>query len=322
MEAVLAELEEVESMSARRLESRLNLRSSQIAKALKLLEVDGAVAHEAGSYFRTANPWNADTERIERVTQHRQTELAQMQTYVRHPGCLQEFLARALDDPTAAPCGRCANETQRGLPETASQELVERATSFFKRDARRIEPRSRWPSGAVAELKGSIVPAIEPGFALCVYGDAGWGRMVADGKYKTGIFDRRLAEAAADLIRHRWLPDPYPEWVTAVPSTRHPRLLGIFAQELARYLGLPFVEPLAAMEGPQQKTMENSAQQLRNVRKRIQVVSDVPPGPGLLVDDVVDSRWTLTYAGWLLRQHGAGPIYPFALAVASGRDDS
>ena len=87
-------------------------------------------------------------------------------------------------------------------------------------------------------------------------------------------------------------------------------------------LGLPFAEPLAAMEGRDQKAMENSAQQLRNVMRKIKVVSSVPPGPVLLIDDVVDSRWTLTYAGWLLRKHGAGAVYPFALATAATRDDS
>jgi hypothetical protein len=41
----------------------------------------------------------------------REAELAQMQAYVEHDGCLMAFLARALDDPNAAPCGRCAPET-------------------------------------------------------------------------------------------------------------------------------------------------------------------------------------------------------------------
>lgn len=41
----------------------------------------------------------------------REAELAQMQAYVDHDGCLMAFLARALDDPNAAPCGRCAPET-------------------------------------------------------------------------------------------------------------------------------------------------------------------------------------------------------------------
>ena len=34
----------------------------------------------------------------------------------------------------------------------------------------------------------------------------------------------------------------------------------------------------------------------------------------LLVDDVVDSRWTITVIAALLRQAGSGPVYPVALA--------
>jgi ATP-dependent DNA helicase RecQ len=35
----------------------------------------------------------------------------------------------------------------------------------------------------------------------------------------------------------------------------------------------------------------------------------------LLVDDLVDSRWSLTVAGRLLRRAGAGPVLPFVLAA-------
>jgi ATP-dependent DNA helicase RecQ len=45
----------------------------------------------------------------------------------------------------------------------------------------------------------------------------------------------------------------------------------------------------------------------------------LPPVPVLLVDDMVDSGWTLTLAAVLLQHHGSGPVYPFALAKASPR---
>jgi len=38
----------------------------------------------------------------------------------------------------------------------------------------------------------------------------------------------------------------------------------------------------------------------------------------LLVDDMVDSRWTLTVAAWLLRSHGCGAVWPLALAQTGG----
>ena len=62
--------------------------------------------------------------------------------------------------------------------------------------------------------------------------------------------------------------------------------------------------------------MENSFQQLRNAYGAFEVVPPVPSTPVLLVDDTVDSRWTLTTVGVALREAGAGPVYPFVLALA------
>ena len=60
---------------------------------------------------------------------------------------------------------------------------------------------------------------------------------------------------------------------------------------------------------------------LSNVARKIALAgSAVPDGPVLLVDDLVDSGWTLTWAGSLLRGAGSGPVHPFALAAA-GRGD-
>jgi ATP-dependent DNA helicase RecQ len=66
--------------------------------------------------------------------------------------------------------------------------------------------------------------------------------------------------------------------------------------------------------------MQNSVQQAANARAKLGIRGDeVRPGPVLLVDDIVDSRWTMTVAGSLLREHGSGPVIPFALAVAAAR---
>jgi ATP-dependent DNA helicase RecQ len=64
--------------------------------------------------------------------------------------------------------------------------------------------------------------------------------------------------------------------------------------------------------------MENTSQQLRNVLGAFVVVGPVPDGPVLLLDDLVDSRWTITVAGVVLRDAGSGPVHPLALAKAFG----
>jgi ATP-dependent DNA helicase RecQ len=110
--------------------------------------------------------------------------------------------------------------------------------------------------------------------------------------------------------------------VTAIPSRRHPYLVADFARRLAQTLGLPFAAALARTgDAPEQKTMANSAMQARNVLGSLAVdAGAVRPDPVLLVDDIVDSGWTLTMAGWLLRSQGSGPVYPFTLARATARN--
>ncbi len=323
MQEILTALEAVDSMSVARLEGTVNLRRGRITQALKLLELDGAVAKDGGRYLRTPNPWAQDEERIERVIAARRTELAQMQAYMRHDGCLMEFLTRLLDDPDPQPCGRCVNCTGVGLPRTVDDELVRAAVSFLRRDLRSIQPRRQWATDAVTGLSGKIAPSNEIGMALCVYGDAGWGREVQRGRDVDGAFSPELVAASARAIRDRWHPAPAPEWVTAVPSGSRPGLVDGFARALAADLGLPYVAVLTARPGGELQTaMQNSAQQLGNAHAKLAIdCAAVRPGPVLLVDDIVDSRWTLTVAGWLLRTHGSSEVHPFALAVASARDD-
>jgi ATP-dependent DNA helicase RecQ len=323
---ILKALEKSDKLSRNEVLSQVNVSFAMAEKALKLLEIDGAVAVDTDSsprrYFRTLNPWKPDVERIEQVTRLRHEELAQMQAYVTHTGCLMEFLARALDDPAAKPCGRCANCKGRGLLARVSPTLVAEAVKFLKRGDVIIKPRKRWPQGLFPDRKFMIFREEQNvlGRALCYYGDAGWGRLVREGKYVHNHFCDDLVQASADLILSRWQPDPPPEWVTAIPSRRHPRLVPDFAKRLADALGLPFVPALVrAKDAPEQKTMANSTMQARNVQDTLAISRDFPSGPILLVDDIVDSRWTLTMAGWLFRTHGSGVVYPFVLARATAR---
>ena len=67
--------------------------------------------------------------------------------------------------------------------------------------------------------------------------------------------------------------------------------------------------------------MANSTQQARNIDGSLAITAQpLPAGPVLLVDDMVDSRWTLTVAAWLLRSHGSGEVFPLALAL-TGHDE-
>jgi ATP-dependent DNA helicase RecQ len=323
MRELLAAIEDAsrgEGASLGELQRSVNIGRAQLDQALKLLELDGAVARSGSRFVRTAEPWAPDEVRIARVIATRRLELEQMRAYVTHAGCRMEYLIRLLDDPAAAPCGRCANDAGRGMPREADPEVVRAAIEFLRRSLRPIEPRKRWIEAASGG--GTIELPNEPGVALAVEGDAGWGREVARGPGRDGRFSMALVGGSVGVIRDQWRPEPAPEWVTAVPSASRHEAVERFAAAVAAELRIPFVGVLEVAAGaPRQRSMQNSVLQLENARAKLGMRAGVvvPSGPLLLIDDLVDSRWTLTVAGALLREAGSGPVLPFALAEARAR---
>jgi ATP-dependent DNA helicase RecQ len=328
MEQILEVLARTEGLSMNELLAKVNVARPVAERALKLLEVDGAVGitweRSKTAYFRTPKPWMPDHDRVEQITELRNQELGQMRAYVQHRDCLMEFLARALDDPEARRCGVCANCQGRGFTGEVLPATVSQAVECLQGEELLLPTRKRWPAGFLTGAPLSI-PADQQnatGRVLSYYGDSGWGKWVREGKYLYGHFSDRLVQAAADLIRQRWRPDPPPQWLTAIPSRRHTKLVFDFATRLADRLGLPFVPALTCTkEVPEQKMMANSSMQARNVHSMLAATKEVRSGPVLLVDDIIDSGWTMTVAGWLLRKNGGGPIYPFALARATVRNN-
>jgi ATP-dependent DNA helicase RecQ len=313
-----------EPMSYPRIEAAVNLSRGQIEKVLKILAVQdrAPVANLGKKWYRTPNPYRYEALQVERLTAIRRQEQADLRAYMDSRMCHMAYLRRALDDVSNAQCGRCAVCVGFPLLSVEVQpDLVRDAIRFLRRSHQVIEARKQWPAG------GKIAEAerCENGMALCIYGDAGWGQLVRAGKYpdrgQPSHFADELVEAAAAMVRAEWRPDPAPRWVTCVASLRHPALVPDFARRLAARLGLPFAEVIRkVVDRPEQKGQQNSAHQAANVEGAFAVV--VPPAfrdqPVLLVDDMVDSRWTFAVLGAELRKKGSGQVFPLALAVTAG----
>jgi ATP-dependent DNA helicase RecQ len=174
-------------------------------------------------------------------------------------------------------------------------------------------------------LSGYRIPQdqlAEEGRALSLWRDAGWGQLVAYGKYQSNRFADELVTACIEMLQ-AWSPDPAPQWVTCIPSLNHPELVPDFAARLATALGLPFVQCIEkARTNSQQKFMENSYQQVKNLDGAFNInLEPKQYSPCLLVDDMLDSGWTFTVASALLRQTGCLAVYPMALALNSPRMD-
>ncbi len=323
---ILRLLEQSEGLGLYDILAHVNTSRSMAEKALKLLEVDGAVGQTYDKktlYFRTPNSWRPDNDRINRVRELRKFELEQMQTYMDHRGCLMEFLMTALDDPHPVPCGRCANCRGRGLPAQVAQSLIIEAEEYLQSEQIVIQPRIQWPIGLFPDQKRKIPLEYQnsDGRSLSCYGNGNWGNLVQSGKYKDNHFSDELVKASVHLIRDIWQPDPFPTWVTAIPSTRHPNLVPDFARRLAALLRIPFYPAIHRIrEAPEQKNMQNGYMQARNVINTIQIDQRMSQEPVLLVDDIIDSGWTLAMAGYLLKKQGCGQVYPFTLAKATTRN--
>ena len=327
--AILDALSANDGLSLHQLQSALNLRSGQIEKVLKFLSVENPapVIKDGRQWRRTPVDYQLDHERIGRLTAQRETEWQEVQAYIDSERCLMAYLGGALDDPGAADCGQCSVCLGEPLLGTAiDQELAVQAGRFLRRSEIPIKPRIQVAAGAFKEygFSGNLPRELqaEEGRVLSRWGDAGWGRLVADGKH-AGHFRDALVEATAEMIqdRDRWRPVPPPEWLTCVPSRAHPDLVPDFARRLAARLGLPFVVAIEKVrDNEPQKMQQNRFHQCRNLDGVFQVVENIANGPVLLVDDIIDSGWTMTVLAALLKQAGSGPVYPVALASTSPGD--
>lgn len=323
---VLGALNEApEGLSIPDLMTCVNMSKGRIEKTITALSLESPapIAKQGTKWQLTAAELgDGFWARADRLTKLRRAELQQMQEYVSRPfGQHMGFLIDALDGDSST----VSPPSLPPLSEDVDQLLVREAEEFLCRTSLPIEPRKKWPVGGMPQYgihTASTIPyQAQPGKALCVWGDAGWGGLVRQGKYHDGHFSDDLVAACVKMI-HEWNPQPSPTWVTCVPSLRHPELVPNFAQRLAAALGLPFHVVIAKTDArPEQKTMANSTQQARNIDGSLALNGQpIPPGPVLLVDDMVDSRWTLTVSAWLLRKSGSGAVWPMALSQ-TGHDE-
>ena len=303
-----------EGMTVPALSGIVNLGRGRLEAMLKVLDVEGAVTRSGTAWVALPGAdWRYDGERYAAVTALRRAEQAAMARFGADGRCLMRALQEELDDPEPADCGRCAVCTAPRFDEALEPELVRRAALHLRSRPLVLEVKKMapGPDGTMKKLPEDV--RAEEGRALARLGDGGWDPVVQAGR-RAGRFDDELVAAAAEAVR-RW--GVAVAWVAAVPSRRSGALVPDFAERLAAALALPFAPVLErTTNGPPQREMANSAQQVANVRGAFAVRGDLPPGACLLVDDVRFSGWTLAMIAGQLRRRGAPAVHPFALATA------
>lgn len=322
MNSVIKAVTEHPGIGLRAFEQYVNMRAMKIKQCVKYLLVNGDIYMERSKYYKTPRLWAPDLDKSNKITQIRIRELQEMDEFTHTSQCYMKYIANILDDPDASECGHCTNCLKRDLfSRKVSMQKIADVQRFVREDFHVIDPRKQWPAGVRVQDKNKILPEYqcETGRVLSDYGDAGWGRHVADCKYQAGAFDEQLVNASVNLLRE-YIVDNEIEWITNVSSLRRPDLVRDFAKRLAECLGLEYQDVIIKKPGAKyQKELNTGFLQYQNVNDSFEV-TEALPGNVLLVDDMVDSRWTFTVCGYKLREKGCGKVFPFALANTAGRN--
>lgn len=325
--AVLTALAEAgRPLSTAALETIVDVRRTRLELLLKVLDVDGAVQRVSGGWASTGVPWTYDAERYDRVAAARQDEQQLMVDYERTVACRMAFLQECLDDDSAAPCGRCDGCVGPWYPTDIPDTVIGAARERLQKVGTVIDARAQWPSGMErlgVPVKGRIAAdeQLEPGRALARLSDLGWGQRLREVLREDAPASPELLRACVPVLAE-WGWAQRPVAVVTMPSRSHPQLVRSLAAGLAQMGRLRDLGTLdLAHGGPTGEMGGNSAYRLAGVWDRVVVGPDLAaqladcPGPVLLVDDVVSSRWSLTVAGRALRQAGAPAVLPLVLAV-------
>lgn len=293
----------------------------RIENALVFLEFDGYLQKEGSKYYRNPMPFQYDREHYEAVTAMRKKEMKQMRDLLFIEECLLRFTVNCLNDSTMTDCRKCENCIGEPLiPESFSEEALFKAQEYIKSLVFVIEPRRRWACTQDVGQK-NIEHPFKPGLCLSKYGDAGYGEMVKHDKYKADKYRDELLNISIEKLNP--IKAEYNvQFLTFVPSLRNDKVEK-FARKLAKALELEFIKVIQKSEAPQQKDMQNSSFQYQNAQQSFSIPGEEKfEGSIILVDDIVDSRWTLTVCGNLLGKHGFENVIPFCLADSSGGESN
>jgi len=134
-----------------------------------------------------------------------------------------------------------------------------------------------------------------------------------------------FATAALVQVLAAWDWQERPAGVVTLPSRTRPRLIASLGERIAEIGRLPLLGSLGYTgPGPRGSGQFNSPQRLQAVWRELQLPGPLAEavaslgGPVLVIDDRVDSGWTMTVAARLLRQSGAARVLPLVLAATTG----
>ena len=297
---------------------KCNITRKALLQTINMLQHNDMIYSENGRYYRSINPYHYPQEHYESIKKAKALEVAAVDALVNEQGCLSRFIVEQLNDINPYNCGKCANCTGHDIInnlELGTKEEIVAIQEDLNTKYITIEPRKIWPFVCEFDKNTRIAEQNELGLALARFGESGYGAWVRADYENAPIFREELVQSLVAMVQEN-LREAQIALVTNVPSLNQTKVDDL-ANRVARSLNLPYMPLL--MRNPsattRQKAMQNSPYQCANALKAFQFKFPVTiEGSLLLIDDFVDSRWTLTVCGRILRSKGANKVFPICLA--------
>lgn len=299
------------------LEKQVNIRRGRLEKLLKKLEVEGYIFRSEAGLEVTTKSWKNKFDDTEKLLEYKYREISQIKDFLDTENCRMQEIRQLLDDVNNEICGKCDNCTETTI-EQPNQKDVLKAKEFLLDYKFTFSSRKQWfINGKLSRIPNDML--IEDGRAVSALNGEEIGQKIIEYKRNFQPYPDDFTERLVNLIKDFPTSDK-PTILAYVPSSDPARnWVEKLASELANRAGLRLYSGLRKIRQTQnQKLQENSFFQFKNVHGAFKAQETILNEPIYLLDDVVDSKWTMTVVGSILREAGATKVFPIALAVSRG----
>ena len=303
-----------EGMSRNDILPHFNMNVTKLGSVLKYLFVHEYILMDKRKYV--INPdkhFNAEenAQLQQQLNVTRLQELEHLKQFINYDGCYMKYIADELDAPDKQDkCGICAHCRNREfITIDKNHPMISIASQYKNKLHGEISPRKRWSNNK--KIDESLQFKTGWTYTTDAYSPVGRKFM-----YERDInqFSEQTTTQISQFLKDMILEHQI-DAIVAVPSLRRPKLTNKLAQAVAESNHIEYIDAVVKIKpGNKQSEMHNSIVQERNVEETIAIQNEdlLKDKHILLIDDTVNSRWTMTVIASNLLVH-AKAVYPFAL---------
>ncbi|WP_414049262.1 RecQ family ATP-dependent DNA helicase [Macrococcus animalis] len=303
-----------EGMSRNDILPHFNLNITKLGALLKYLFVHEYILMDKRKYVINPDKHfdavsNAQLQQSLNAT--RLQELENLKRFVNYDGCYMKYIADELDAPDLQEkCGICAHCRNREFISLKKDHpMIEVASSYKNKLHGEILPRKRWSNNKKIDEPLQF----QPGWTYTTDPYSPVGKKFMFERDNNHFSDKTTLQISQFLKDHIQAYEI--NAVVSVPSLHRPKLTKHLAQAIADYNQIEYINAvIKTSAGQRQSDMQNSIMQEQNIQETIAIQNNelLNNKNILLIDDTVNSRWTMTVVASKLLEH-ANTVYPFAL---------